>query len=74
MDFRKELSDLINRHSMENGSDTPDFMLADYLSNCLNNFDVIVAARERWYGRGPKAVDAPIELDPSIKTHAGPLR
>lgn len=27
--FRKELQTLINKNSLENGSDTPDFILAD---------------------------------------------
>ncbi len=34
------LSNLINRHSMENKSNTPDFILAQYLSSCLNAFEV----------------------------------
>lgn len=61
--FREGLQHLINCHSMENGSDTPDFILADYLSNCLNNFDVIVSARERWYGRAPNPIANPPAVD-----------
>lgn len=49
--FREDLETLINRHSKENGSDTPDFILADYLIFCLNAFDQAVSAREKWYGR-----------------------
>lgn len=49
--FREELEALINKHSMENGSNTPDFMLADYLMECLSAFDRVVNAREKWYGR-----------------------
>lgn len=37
--FRNELESLINRHSMENGSNTPDFLLAGYLQSCLDAFD-----------------------------------
>src|SRR5437667_8941183 len=48
-DFRTELESLINRHSKENGSNTPDFMLADYLVGCLENFDKITRLRDRWY-------------------------
>jgi len=48
-EFREELASLINRHSAENGSDTPDFILAEYLSNCLDNFDHALQARIRWY-------------------------
>lgn len=49
--FEKELSNLLNRHSMENGSNTPDYMLAQYLRNCLDNYNKIVIAREKWFGR-----------------------
>jgi DNA-binding response OmpR family regulator len=52
-DFRKELEALINRHSLENGSNTPDFILADYMTECLDTFDRIVKAREKWHGRKP---------------------
>jgi len=51
-DFRKELETLINRHSRESGSDTPDFVLADFLHDCLRSFDLATNARDRWYGRG----------------------
>ena len=51
-DFADELESLINRYSQENGSDTPDFILASYLNDCLKAFDSAVAARECWYGRG----------------------
>jgi len=51
MDFRKELEQVINRHSKENGSNTPDFILAVYLVSCLRAFDDAVNCRESWYGR-----------------------
>ena len=49
--FEKELEALLNSHSMENGSDTPDFILAAYLTACLKAFDAGVSRREEWYGR-----------------------
>lgn len=49
--FRKELSELINKSSMENASNTPDFILAEYLSACLLAFDTAIQQRETWYGR-----------------------
>lgn len=51
--FRKALEHAINSHSKENGSNTPDFILAAYLEDCLATFDKALAAREKWYGRGP---------------------
>jgi hypothetical protein len=47
MTFIKELEALINKHSMENGSDTPDYVLADFLSACLNTFDKATIARDK---------------------------
>ena len=47
--FRKDLESLINRYSIENGSDTPDFILADYLNDCLQAFDKAVVLRHEWY-------------------------
>lgn len=55
-DFRTELEKLINIHCKENGSDTPDFILAQYLVGCLNNFDKTVQRREEWYGRSKPIV------------------
>jgi len=55
--FLEELKELLNKHSMENGSKTPDFILADYLCECLQNFDKTSRARERWYGRELKVVE-----------------
>lgn len=52
LEFRGALKDLINYHSMENGSNTPDFILAEYLTDCLAAFDRAISAREDWHGRG----------------------
>ncbi len=49
--LRKEIEQAINRNSAENGSNTPDFILAEYLTDCLAAFDKAVKAREEWYGR-----------------------
>jgi len=43
--FRKELEVAINRCSMENGSNTPDFILAEFLESCLKAFDVALTRR-----------------------------
>jgi hypothetical protein len=52
-DFRKELERLINKHNRETVSNTPEFILARYLSSCLHAFDAAVNMREGWYGRAP---------------------
>jgi hypothetical protein len=47
--FERDIAHVINRHSKENGSDTPDFILAAYLQNCLNAFNHAVQWRAAWY-------------------------
>jgi hypothetical protein len=49
----------INRHSAESGSNTSDFILAEYLIGCLRAFDAAVDARENWYGRTSKTCSGP---------------
>ena len=49
--FAAELRNIINRYGIENGSDTPDLILAEYLAGCLDVFDAAVNTREKWYGR-----------------------
>jgi len=50
--FVAELKDLINKHSMDGGSNTPDFILAEYLKQCLKTFDMCIQRREEWrYGK-----------------------
>lgn len=56
--FITELQQLINKHSLENGSNTPDFILASYMFNCLQNFQLASNRREEWYGKTLK-----IEVD-----------
>lgn len=46
--FRLELKDLINKHSKENGSNTPDFILAEYLNKCLEAFNSAVMHRDNF--------------------------
>ncbi|MBK9952879.1 MAG: hypothetical protein IPP10_15630 [Candidatus Competibacteraceae bacterium] len=52
--FKAELATLINRYSKENDSNTPDFILADYMTDCLNAYDKAVARRTEWYKPVPK--------------------
>lgn len=47
--LKKELTSLLNKHCSENGSDTPDFILAQYLLDSLSAYDAAVSAREKWY-------------------------
>jgi hypothetical protein len=51
--FEKELTNLINRHSKENDSDTPDFILANYINKCLENYNSTIKQRDNWFGIDP---------------------
>jgi len=55
--FEKELEQLINKHSIENESNTPDFILSRYLMNCLQTLNILTDRREDWYGRKPKEIE-----------------
>jgi hypothetical protein len=41
----QDLRQALNRNSAENGSNTPDFILAEYLQSCLRAFDHAVRTR-----------------------------
>lgn len=49
--FEEALTKLLNRYSEERASNTPDFILAKFLLNALDTFNIAVQERERWYGR-----------------------
>lgn len=49
--FLEELSALVNKHSLQKGSNTPDFILAKHLCECVESLNATVRRRERWYGR-----------------------
>ena len=49
-DFVTALSSLLNRYSMENESNTPDYILARFLQDCLVAFNKTSRLRELWYG------------------------
>ena len=44
-------TDLINTHCWENKSNTPDYILAEYLYNCLVSFNLAVNKRRKWYSK-----------------------
>lgn len=51
MSLREDIGAAINRANAEAQSDTPDFILANYLLRCLHAYDTAVCEREQWYGR-----------------------
>ena len=55
-------AEVLNCNSIENGSNTPDFILAQYLVNCLEAFHEINKTRETWYGK-QLGIDSGITID-----------
>ncbi len=51
--LEQELAELLNRHSVENDSNTPDYILAEYLTDCLDAYSKAVRARTKWFGPNP---------------------
>ncbi len=49
-DLEKKLADLINCVSRENDSNTPDFLLSEFMMKCLCAFELVSNRREVWYG------------------------
>lgn len=57
-DLQKRLATLLNELSREEDSNTPDFILAEYIMACLCAFELANNRREVWYG---------VKLDPANK-------
>ena len=51
--FEKELESLINRYSKENESNTPDFILAEYIKGCLKVYAETINKRDNWFDFKP---------------------
>jgi hypothetical protein len=49
-----EVKEAINKHSAENKSNTPDYILAEYLMDCLTAFENAIEQRDKWHNFIPK--------------------
>jgi hypothetical protein len=45
----KELTEVINRNFLENDSNTPDFIIGEYLWDCLMTQIILTVGRAVWY-------------------------
>lgn len=70
-DLRADITAAINRASAENGSDTPDYILARFLEASLVAFDVAVRDRDEWYGFKTWANEIPIDPATPCQTCSG---
>jgi hypothetical protein len=67
MTLADEIASALNRCSAENASNTPDFILAQFLMGCLLAWNQGVQQRETWYGRDarPSGGSNPDPIAPS---------
>jgi hypothetical protein len=63
--FEEDLKAILNKHSMENFSGTPDWILAEYLRKCLEAWDLGVRLRADWRGESTE-LPALIQLHKEI--------
>jgi hypothetical protein len=64
--FDRELEMLLNRHSIENGSNTPDFVLVSLLKATLVTWNLHTKERDRWWGN--RSILGPANDHPSVPT------
>lgn len=57
--FVQDLAALINRHSLEGASNTPDFILADFLQGALEQWNHSIVERAKWYGGPAEKIRTP---------------
>jgi hypothetical protein len=57
-EFLVSVAHAINYSSLENGSNTPDFLLAEFLADVLTAFDRVQQKRAEWYGKPIESKDA----------------
>ena len=55
--FEDELTKLINKHSIENDSNTPDYILAEWICEQIELFRDIMYERDKWHGNNSKPKD-----------------
>lgn len=47
--LRRIIEEVLNNACAENESNTPAFILADYLMSCLTAYDKATRERDKWY-------------------------
>ena len=47
--LKQELTELLNRHSRESASNTPDFALANFMLSVLEAGEELIRTREVWH-------------------------
>lgn len=66
--FEKDVKNIINSNCIENYSNTPDFILAEFLTNTLKTVEKLMNNRDKWYGFNPWPDNIIEKYNPQILT------
>jgi hypothetical protein len=66
--LEQNLTSLLNTHSQESASNTPDFILARYLLDCLSAFNAAQVRRAEWYAEPRGTAPMLSDLRLSVRT------
>lgn len=67
--LKKEIASVLNKYSQENRSNTPDFMLAEYLLGCLTVYENTIVSREEWLRPNSKLTTLTMEEVNNMQTY-----
>lgn len=62
--LERDLERLLNRYSAENGSNTPDYVLASLFKATLETWDLHTKERDRWWGN--RSILGPANSHPAV--------
>lgn len=64
MSLMERIREVINCECAERNSNTPDYILAEYLLDCLAAFDKATMARDNWYSADRvNTINYPVKTD-----------
>jgi len=68
--FKKEISEVLNRHSAEGIADIPDFLLAEMVTAFVEQVLPFIKDRDKWFGFNTNLVlsceESPRKLDKDV--------
>lgn len=78
LSFEEDLRAVLNRHCAEAPSGTPDYILAEFLTEVLKSFNETVGKRSEWRGESVELpalqVDPPNDFNDQVLREFGRLR
>ena len=74
--FEVEVERAINKVSLENESDTPDYISAEFIRKVFELFNKAIRERTRWYGKAEEVKETPppvnFQVHKIVSGEAGP--